>query len=247
MPPPPLITLTTDFGTADHYVAAMKAVLLSACPAATLVDVTHQVPRQDVAAGSFTLERAVAAFPAGTVHLAVVDPGVGTDRRLLVAEVNGATVVCPDNGLITWAWRRRGGTARELTWRPPTASHTFHGRDVMAPVAGRIAAGGSFDFPSIYPVLLDLRPAATGRSGVVIHVDGYGNATTNVPAELLPIHGRWHTKAHDVGPLRRTYGDVPVGTPLALVGSSELLEIAVRDGSAASKLGLRIGDRVDVR
>ena len=165
--PRPLITLTTDFGTADHYVAAMKAVLLTACPAATLVDVTHHVPRQDVTAGAFTLERAVAAFPPGTVHLAVVDPGVGTARRLLVADVAGSTVVCPDNGMATWAWRRHpGGTARELTWRPAASSHTFHGRDVMAP--GRRPPGRrrAVRIPRpLDPVLLDLHlaPDRPGR------------------------------------------------------------------------------------
>ena len=241
----PVITLTTDFGTADHYVAAMKAVLLAACPAATLVDVTHHVPRQDVTAGAFTLERAVAAFGPGVVHLAVVDPGVGTARRLLVADVAGSTVVCPDNGLITWAWRRHGGgAARELTWRPANASHTFHGRDVMAPVAGRIAAGEASGSPPVEPVLLDLHVADAGDAGVVIHIDHFGNATTNVPAERLGDAGRWHAAGVDVGPLRRTYADVAVGRPLALIGSSGLLEVAVRDGSAAGELGLRVGNPV---
>src|SRR5687768_18436880 len=119
-PPPsytgrPIITLTSDFGTSDFYVAAMKAVLLRACPEARLIDVTHAVPRHDVLCGSITLERAVDGFPPGTIHLAVIDPGVGTGRRLLVAELNGQTVVCPDNGLITWPWHRLGpGRAHEI-------------------------------------------------------------------------------------------------------------------------------------
>ncbi len=241
----PIITLTTDFGTADHYVAQMKAALLRECPDATLVDVTHAVPRQDVAAGSFTLERAIAAFPPGTVHLAVVDPGVGTERRLIVALVNGSTVVCPDNGLITWAWRRHhGGPARELTWRPAVSSHTFHGRDIMAPVAGRIAAGKALEFPTVEPVLLDLDVSPTNRAGVIIHVDVYGNATTNILAIEQPPAGRWIARGRDLGPLRRTYADVPAGLPLALVGSSSLVEIAVNSGSAAAVLGLRVGDAV---
>lgn len=242
----PILTLTTDFGTADHYVAAMKAVLLRACPAATLVDVTHAIPRQDVASGSFTLERAIAAFPAGTVHLAVVDPGVGTNRRLLVFEVNRSTVICPDNGLITWAWRCHGGSARELTWRPTVSSHTFHGRDVMAPIAGRIAAGEPFDFPPVEPVLLDLAPSPSGRAGVVIHVDVYGNATTNIRAAGIETTGEWRVGTHGLGPLRQTYADVAIGRPLALIGSSGLLEVAVRNGSAADALGVRVGDRVEI-
>src|SRR5215207_3584145 len=138
----PIVTLTSDFGTRDFYVAAMKAVLIRHCPDVRLIDVTHAVPRHDVLCGSITLERAVDGFPPGTVHLAVVDPGVGTDRRLLVAGLNGQTIVCPDNGLITWPWHRLGpGEAHELTWRPDQSSNTFHGRDVMAPVAGMLAAG----------------------------------------------------------------------------------------------------------
>src|SRR6059036_1497786 len=115
----PIITLTSEFGLSDHYVAAMKAVLIRDCPLARLIDVTHNVPRHDILCGSITLERAVDGFPPGTVHLAVVDPGVGTDRRILVTEINRQIVVCPDNGLITWAWHRLGpGSAHELTWRP---------------------------------------------------------------------------------------------------------------------------------
>src|SRR5204863_4745455 len=106
--PRPIITLTSDFGLADSYVAAMKAALIRHCPQARLIDVTHDVPRHDILCGSITLERAVDGFPAGTIHLAVVDPGVGTDRRLIVTNVNGQTIVCPDNGLITWTLRLHG-------------------------------------------------------------------------------------------------------------------------------------------
>src|SRR4051812_37651562 len=171
----PLITLTTDFGLTDYYVAAMKAVLVRHCPQARLIDVTHQVPPQDVLCGAITLERAVDGFPAGTTHLAVIDPGVGTDRRMLVVEINRQRVVCPDNGLITWAWRMHGpGAAHEITWRPGrTPSHTFHGRDVFAPVAGMLACGESLQQlarPIDDPVLLDVAPASSVRErGRVIH------------------------------------------------------------------------------
>src|SRR2546429_8670893 len=115
----PIVTLTSDFGTRDAYVATMKAKILRNCPGARLVDVTHHVPRHDILCGSITLERAVAGFLSGTVHLAVVDPGVGTDRRIIVAEVARQFIVCPDNGLITWSWRLHGqGEAREIAWRP---------------------------------------------------------------------------------------------------------------------------------
>ena len=250
----PIVTLTSDFGTSDFYVAAMKAVLLRASPEARLIDVTHAVPRHDILCGSITLERAVDGFPPGTTHLAVVDPGVGTDRRLLVAEVKQQRVVCPDNGLITWSWRRHGGgRAYELLWRPEReASYTFHGRDIMAPCAGMLAAGvplGELARPLDTPVLLDVAPS-DGGGGVarVIHVDAFGNATTDLSHELLGERRlrAVRVKGRDLGRLRRTYWDVPPGKPLALIGSSGLLEIAVRDGSAAQDLGLRVGDEVDI-
>src|SRR5437879_883421 len=157
----PLITLTSDFGLRDHYVAAMKAVLIQHCPLARLIDVTHQIPPQDVLCGSIMLQRAIDGFPHGTVHLAVVDPGVGTDRRMLIVEINEQRVVCPDNGLITWAWRlHAGGQAHEITWRlEKVASRTFHGRDIFAPVAARLACGESIEslaVPIDDPVLLDI-------------------------------------------------------------------------------------------
>jgi hypothetical protein len=258
LPPPyagrPIVTLTSDFGTSDFYVAAMKAVLLRACPDARLIDVSHSVPRHDILCGSITLERAVDGFPPGTTHLAVVDPGVGTARHLLVAEVNQQRVVCPDNGLITWAWRRHGGgKAYALTWRPDrTPSDTFHGRDIMAPAAGMLAAGAPLEplaRPLDTPVLLDVSPT-DGAAGTarIIHLDAFGNATTNLSHELLGnrrVKGI-RIKGRDLGRLRRTYWDVAPGKPLALIGSSGLLEIAVRDGSAAQDLGLRVGDEVNV-
>jgi S-adenosylmethionine hydrolase len=250
--PRPIVTLTTDFGTRDFYVAAMKAVLIGRCPDVRLIDVTHAVPRHDVLCGSITLERAVDGFPPGTIHLAVVDPGVGTDRRLMVARIKGQTVVCPDNGLITWPWRRLGpGEAFELTWRPDRSSSTFHGRDVMAPVAGMLADGQPLEGlarPTETPVLLDISPARAAECGRVIHIDHFGNATTNVLHDVL----RWQdvkqvaVKGRKVGKIRRTYWDVAPGKPLALIGSSGLLEIAVRDGSAADDLKIRVGDEVNV-
>jgi S-adenosyl-L-methionine hydrolase (adenosine-forming) len=248
----PIVTLTTDFGTRDYYVAAMKAVFLRDCPDVRLIDVTHDVPRHDILCGSITLERAVDGFLPGTVHLAVVDPGVGTDRRILVVELNRQTIVCPDNGLITWAWRRLGpGQAYELTWRPRSSSNTFHGRDVMAPAAAMIARGD--DILAIArqiddPILLAVAPAGSTAEGArVIHIDAFGNATTNMGRELAEQPGRgFRIGDKDIGPLDRTYADVPPGTALALIGSSGLLEIAVRDGSAAAQLGLKVGDVVTV-
>ena len=250
---PPLVTLTTDFGQADFYVAAMKGSLLRYCPRAVLVDVTHAVPRHDILFGSFMLERAISAFPDGTIHIAVVDPGVGTHRRILVARWTWQTVFCPDNGLITWASRRHGQPdLYELTWRPPATSAVFHGRDIMAPAAGMLAAGSAIDAiarPAADQVLLDIAPATNVQhGGVILHIDAFGNATTNVPAELLigTTTIDVQAAARSLGSLRRTYHDVPPGTPLALIGSSGLLEIAVCEGSAADVLGLCVGDRMEV-
>ena len=249
----PIVTLTSDFGTVDFYVAAMKAAVLRTCPDARLIDVTHGVPRHDILCGSITLERAVDGFPPGTVHVAVVDPGVGTGRRLLVARVKEQTIVCPDNGLVTWAWRRHGGgRAHELTWRPGKASDTFHGRDIIAPAAGMLAAGKAISEiarPVDNPVLFDVAPT-DGCAGAarVIHVDVFGNATTNLSREMLGERRirAVRTRGRDLGRLRRTYWDVAPGKPLALIGSSGLLEVAVRDGSAAAELGVAVGDEVSV-
>ena len=247
----PIVTLLSDFGTRDYYVAAMKAVLVRDCPDVRLIDVTHDVPRHDIVIGSITLERAVASFPLNTIHLAVVDPGVGTDRRILVVKLHESVIVCPDNGLITWAWRRMGpGQAHELIWRTEQSSSTFHGRDIMAPAAAMLACGrviAEIGREIDDPILLDLAPSDS-RSARVIHIDVFGNATTNMDqqraVELSRLQFRVH--GHSLGPLRRTYSDVAPGVPLALIGSSGLLEIAVRNGSAAQQLGLRVGEIVSV-
>jgi S-adenosylmethionine hydrolase len=248
----PIVTLTSDFGLSDAYVAQMKARILRECPDVRLIDVTHNVPPQDVLCGSISLERAVDGFPPGTIHLAVVDPGVGTDRRLLLVKINGQIVVCPDNGLITWTWRSHPpGNAHEITWRPTKFSATFHGRDVLAPVCGRIACGepiARFARPIHDPMLLDLAPANNdAKRGQIIHVDHFGNATTNIAVD--DVRGRnspraIRVKGRAVGKIRKTYWDVAPGKPLALIGSSGLLEIAVRDGSAARELKLKVGDEV---
>jgi hypothetical protein len=264
----PIVTLTTDFGLRDHYVAAMKAVLIRECPAARLIDVTHSVPRHDILCASITLERAIDGFPKNTVHLAVVDPGVGTDRRLIVARVKDQYVVAPDNGLITWAWRVHSATAgqsaappriadpqvSEITRAFKSASSTFHGRDILAPVAGMLARGepmSELTRPIDDPVLLnDLAPAATNdRSGRVIHIDHFGNATTNIRQDALRQKPAVSVRVNrrTIGKLRRTYWDVAPGKPLALIGSSGLLEIAVRDGSAHDDLKVRVGDEVVLR
>jgi S-adenosylmethionine hydrolase len=249
----PIVTLTTDFQTIDFYVAAVKAVLLTANRDVCIVDVTHAIPRHDIVAGSITLERAVASFPAGTLHLAVVDPGVGTHRRILIAEVAEQIVVCPDNGLITWAMRRHVSRQMyELTWRPSQSSNTFHGRDVMAPAVAMLMQGKSIAEiakPVSDTVLLDLHLASDRRRGQIIHIDTYGNAMTNLPEALLAGHRNVpvHVRGQNIGQIHNTYGDVGIGESLALIGSSGLLEIAIRTGNAAAEMNLKVGDGVALR
>jgi S-adenosyl-L-methionine hydrolase (adenosine-forming) len=246
--PIPIVTLTTDFGLDDWYVAAMKAVLLSHAPAARLVDVTHTIPPGDVVKASITLERAIASFPPATIHLAILDPTVGSPRRALVVRIHQQLVVCPDNGLITWAARRQGPfDAFEIIWKPPAQSNTFHGRDLFAPVAGMLASFRAIlDLAKPVPnaILLDLHPSP-GPEGQIIHIDRFGNATTNIPASA--VHPNAQVRIGNLTlPLRRTYSDVNPGQPLALIGSSNLLEIAVRDGSAAAELNLTTGASVSL-
>ncbi|MCS7034295.1 MAG: SAM-dependent chlorinase/fluorinase [Phycisphaerae bacterium] len=251
--PPPIITFLSDFGLCDSYVAEMKAAALRACPTAVLVDVTHAIPQGDLLRATMVLGRTLDAFEPGTIHVAVVDPGVGTDRRLLIARIRGQFVVCPDNGLITWPWRQHGGEVLELTWRPARHSNTFHGRDILAPAAAQLAAGKEVTAiarPLDQPILLEYRPLERGqRLGQIVLIDHFGNAITNIPAEVareqrvagVAVAGR------QLGPLRETYGSVARGQALALIGSSGLLEIAVRDGSAAQVLALRVGDPVELQ
>jgi S-adenosylmethionine hydrolase len=254
-PTPEIVTFATDFGLSDAYVAVMKAAVLRACPSASLVDITHLIPPQDVLAGSIALERAIAAFPPGTVHVAVVDPGVGTARRGLIATIAHQHIICPDNGLITWAWRRiGGGQANQITWQPPQPpSHTFHGRDIFAPLAGLLAAGKSLRSlarPIADPILLDVSPLTTCTGqGQIIHIDHYGNATTNITSAALTAMGQVEVfiRRQKIGRVHDTYADVAPGHPLALIGSSDLLEIAVRNGSAAGELKLAVGHTVSIK
>ena len=249
----PVVTLTTDFGLRDFYVSAMKAVLIRHSPQVRLIDITHEVPRHDILFGSITLERALGSFERGAIHLAVIDPGVGTSRRILIVKIHGQIVVCPDNGLITWAWRRLGaGQVHELTWKPAVSSSTFHGRDIMAPVAGLLVAGAAIAElarPIDDPILLDVHVAtAAHRKVSIIHIDQFGNATTNLLAEEVAKMPdvKISIDGHLLGRCRHSYSNVEPGEALALIGSSGLLEIAVREGSAERQFNLRPGDTVEL-
>lgn len=254
----PIVTFTTDFGLADGWAAAMKGVVLGIAPDAVLVDITHAVPPQDVRTGAFVLGTTYAAFPPGTIHVAVVDPGVGTARRALALEVDGHRFVGPDNGLFTLPLRRaaeQGTPVRAVVLDRPAyhraaVSATFHGRDIFAPVAGHLAAGVPLEevgSPADGPPLVQL-PLRTGsRRGEVLHVDRFGNLITSLEPPVGPgwVRLPGAGAAAAALPLVRTFGDVTPGEAAALVGSAGLVEVVVNQGSAAARFNARRGDPVE--
>jgi S-adenosyl-L-methionine hydrolase (adenosine-forming) len=249
----PLVTLLTDFGTGDSYVAEMKAVILRDAPAAVLVDISHSVPPGDVRSAAYLIARTWHRFPRDTVHLAVVDPGVGTQREALAIAARGHWFVGPDNGLFT-APLAAGEVEIVALPVPPGAAPTFHGRDLFAPAAAALAAGARLEglgapFGGTPQRLAYTEPHYEGKSvvGEIVYVDRFGTLITNLTPELVPPYAVLEVEGLDIGPLRRTYGDVATGGLLAYVGSGGAVEIAVRDGSAARRLGLGVGGRIRAR
>lgn len=244
-----VITLLSDFGTADSYVGEMKGAILSRAPGAMLVDISHGVSAGDVRAAQYLLGRTWARFPRGTVHLAVVDPGVGTERRALAAESAGHYFLAPDNGLLSFLAR----DARIVSLPVPTnAAPTFHGRDLFAPAAAALALGEPIDslgFSVIHPVRAPL-PVHRVEKGIVvgevIHVDQFGSLVSNIPPSAVASGARVRVAGTDVGPVRRTFADVSRGALVAFAGSGGAIEIAVRDGNAAVKLNAGVGAEVTV-
>lgn len=244
-----LVTLLTDFGTADGYVAEIKGVLLSGAPTAQVIDVAHDIHAQDVEFARLTFARYWRRFPAGTVHLVVVDPAVGTDRAALAIESDGRFAVGPDNGVLSPAMLLPGARAVALDI-PPGASRTFHGRDVFAPAAVRLLLGDALDElgTPFSEAVVTRTPEAQrrpdgGQDGQVLSVDRFGNVITN-------LTGRGDGTVEIGGQLlriSRTYADVSEGELLALVGSHGLIEVAVRGGNAARTLGVGRGALVTLR
>ncbi len=251
----------------------MKGVILGIAPDATVVDLSHEVPPQDVTAGAYLLRTAAPYFPPGTIHVAVVDPGVGTARRALVVETRSAWCVAPDNGLVSLVAPPRAVRAMwdvsRSRHRPPGPSRTFHGRDVFAPIAARLASGTPpSELGRRVRTMVRLREERPRRGreavvGRVVWIDRFGNLVTNVTAADIdalaarPAGGRRSTFAFRarrvsvtigdvVLPLSASYADASLQSPLALVNSNDLVEIAVRGGSAATRLGLGRGARVVV-
>lgn len=258
---PALITLTTDFGTGSPYLAAMKGVILGINPAVRLVDISHEIGPQDVRHGAVILAEATTWFPAGTIHVAVVDPGVGTQRKLIYARFGDQHYLAPDNGLLSLLVKR-GKPSRivELAnaeiWLPDI-SHTFHGRDILAPVAAQLSLGLEPEQlgPTVHELLMIdwPEPTRTGNriEGAVRWIDRFGNLITNVGAGQLPNPEKSKSLRIQCGGLQivglaQTYGQHKPGKLTALVGSSGYLEIAMVDGSAAQTLHAAAGATVSV-
>ena len=256
-----LITLTTDFGTDSPYVAAMKGVILTINPAARIADLTHAIPAQDVRQGALVLADVTPWFPAGTIHVAVVDPGVGSERRIVYAEIGEQRYVCPDNGLLDRlaACRpvsRMIAVAEREFWLP-VVSATFHGRDIMAPVAARLSLGLDADrlgprieklvsltWPEVIVLPREIR-------GAVESIDSFGNLITDIREAMLAEAPRDESvriacDEHETLGIFRTYSDQPAMTLMALIGSSGRLELAIVEDSAAAMLGIRTGTPVVV-
>lgn len=246
--PSGIVTLTTDFGHLDPYVGVLKGALLRASTKVQIVDVAHDVPAQDVETAAFFARSLIGRFPPGSVHVLVVDPGVGTDRRLLAVAAHECYWLAPDNGLLTGvlagdaAIDVRALDVAHLGLQPE--SHTFHGRDLIAPVAAWLAAG-RYGFSALGPRAADpvLAPAATAAR--VLHVDRYGNLITNLTAAAFPDARGLHVAGRPI-PRHRTYGDVAPGELLAYVGSFGLVEVAQRGGSAARALEVGRGAPVEL-
>jgi hypothetical protein len=243
---PGIITLLTDFGTSDGYLGEVKGVLCSQAPAARIVDIAHDVERHDTNGARLALARYWGRFPGGTVHFAVVDPGVGGDRAAIAVESDGFFLVGPDSGLLSPALLRGGARIVKLPV-PANASPTFHGRDVFAPAAAALASlvpldslGEPFDAPVVLRTPEPHRLPDGSIEGEIIHIDRFGNAVTNI---ISTRAGALLVRDRRI-PTVRTYSSVPRGEVLALTGSQGLLEIAVREGSAAAVLQLSRGDKV---
>ncbi|MGE0490311.1 MAG: S-adenosyl-l-methionine hydroxide adenosyltransferase family protein [Vulcanimicrobiota bacterium] len=251
----PTITLLTDFGLQDPYVGVMKGVILGICPGARLVDLTHLIPPQDVDAAGLALARAYAWFAPGTIHLAVVDPGVGSSRRAVAVAAGGHLFVAPDNGLLSRVMTRAGAyEAHQLEarqYRLAETSHTFHGRDIFAPAAAWLANGVK---PSELGQTVDqlvLRPdpqpepTTHGWRVTIIGRDHFGNLITNLSPELAGPDLEVRAGQRSL-PLCTSYTQVEIGQPLAIWGSDHALELSVNQGDAGAVLGLGIGDQVVV-
>ena len=244
----PVITLLTDFGITDYYVGAVKGAILSVNPSAVVVDITHEIPPQDVAAGAFTLLAAYKTFPAGTIHVAVVDPGVGSTRRPIIVSANGQFFVGPDNGLFTYIFDREPShrivhvTAERFFRRD--VSTTFHGRDIFAPVGAALSNGVAIkEFGTEINDAVRLPSLETPLR--IIHIDRFGNCVTNITRDRSPRE--IVVKGRTISEFRQFYGEGDDESLFAIWGSAGFLEISVNGGSAAQVLGVNVGEEVTTK
>lgn len=258
--PNPIITLTTDFGLKDPYVAEIKAVILNICPNALIVDVTHEVEKFNIRMGAYVLACTSQYFPKGTIHMAVVDPGVGTERRAILIQAKHAFYIGPDNGVLALAAKNQRikhvYEIRNRQFMMPRISNTFHGRDIFAPAAAHLANGTSpAEFgPEIEEIVTPKFVKVVGRDGIlvgeVLHVDGFGNVVTNFgekELELIGVKDSVNVEFRSVRlklKLCRAYAEVEPHKPLAIIGSHNFLEIAVNQGNAAETFKIKAGDKV---
>jgi len=260
----PIVTLLSDFGLKDPYVAEMKAVIMRICPEARIIDVSHDIEKFNIRMGAFVLASAAPYFPKGTIHVAVVDPGVGTKRRPILIEASHALYVGPDNGLLLLAAQKQGVrhvfNITNSHYMLSRVSKTFHGRDIFAPVAAHLASGSDpADFGSEiqdYVIPKFAKPELTANEfrGEVLHIDDFGNIITNISAEDFE---KTRIKDGSTFQLRlkgkitalkfcSAYGETPIGKPLALIGSHDFLEISINQGNASKKFGIKTGDQITV-
>ncbi|MEM1586660.1 MAG: SAM-dependent chlorinase/fluorinase [Candidatus Bathyarchaeia archaeon] len=257
-----IITLTTDFGLRDSYVAEMKAVILSICPEAYIIDISHEVRKFDIRMGAFLLFRSSTFFPDGTIHVAVIDPGVGMERRPIIIETERFFYVGPDNGVLIPSARRDKikhiYAIRNPKYILKKISRTFHGRDIFSPAAAHLANGvpPSEFGPEIFDLVVTTfaEPITSENSieGEIIHIDDFGNLITNIGYEELrymDVEEGDHLiikigKKEMALKLCRAYSEVPVNTPLTIIGSCGLLEISVSQGDASAFFNANVGEKV---
>ena len=265
--PPRVITLTTDFGTSDAYVGVMKGVILGINPNVKIVDITHAVPPQDIHEAALLIHSAHRYFPKGTIHVIVVDPGVGSDRQAIVCQTSDAVFVCPDNGILTYLLREienRGEKLKNVVaihnrdYHLPEVSNTFHGRDIFAPVAAHLSLGvplTNIGLPVENLVQLPIPILEVSNDklvGQIVKIDSFGNAITNISENALS--GFFKRSVYEISvrsvslrQLNTSYAGSEIGEPLAIIGSSGMLEIAINGGSAEKVLELKRGDIVAVQ
>jgi len=260
----PIITLLSDFGLKDSYVAEMKAVILSICPEAHIVDISHEIKKFDIKMGAFLLARAARFFPKGTVHVAVIDPGVGSERRSIIVETERGFYVGPDNGVLMLSAQMDGVKhvylIKEQKYMLRRISKTFHGRDIFSPVAAYLASGipPSEFGPEIFdPIMPNFaKPKVSGNliEGEIIHIDDFGNIITNIThsdieslgikeGEILGVRlGYKDLKIK----LCSAYSEVQINTPLTIIGSADFLEVSVNQGDASKFFGVKVGEKISI-